>query len=197
MAASGSRPQATNATPPAPAKSQSQHIKYKVPLLDDNGDDYTHWCKMVTLVLEHRGFWDVVDGSTPAPDPVTDAQANVDWCRCDKEAQIQLQLALSCAPCNHVLDVKTLKEIWDLLKARYQGDDELRQHYLLERLFMNSFLDTEVMELQIAEVVSITCQLTDISFPVSDQWLTGMIKVKLPATWDILKTVLSNTGQSQ
>ncbi len=165
MAASGSRPQATNATPPAPAKLQSQHIKYEVPLLNDNGDDYTHWCKMVTLVLEHRGFWDVV--------------------------------ALSCAPCNHVLDVKTLKEIWDLLKARYQGDDELRQHYLLERLFMNSFLDTEVMELQIAEVVSITCQLTDIGFPVSDQWLTGMIKVKLPATWDTLKTVLSNTGQSQ
>ena len=106
-----SRPQATNATPPAPAKSQSQHIKYEVPLLDNNGDDYTHWCKMVTLVLEHRGFWDVVDGSTPTPDPVTDTQANVDWCRCDKEAQIQLLLALSRAPCNHVLDAKTSKEI--------------------------------------------------------------------------------------
>jgi len=62
---------------------------------------------------------------------------------------------------------------------------------------MNSFLDMEAMEPQIAEVISITRQLTDIGFPVSDQWLTGMIKVKLLATWDTLKMVLSNTGQSQ
>src|SRR6266851_8147401 len=60
--------QTSNATPIPLAKPQLQHIKYEVPLLDNNGDDYIHWCKMVSLVLEHRGFWDVVDGTTPTPD---------------------------------------------------------------------------------------------------------------------------------
>ncbi len=41
-------------------------------------------------------------------------------------------LALNCAPYNHVLDVKSAKEVWDLLKVHYQGDNNLHQHYLLE-----------------------------------------------------------------
>jgi hypothetical protein len=85
---------------PAPAKPSSQPSKYEVPLLDDNGDDYTNWCKMVSLVLAHRGFWDVVDGTSPAPNPVTQPDAYRDWSERDREAQIQLLLALSCAPHN-------------------------------------------------------------------------------------------------
>jgi len=56
-----------------------------------------------------------------------------------------------------------------------------------------------MMELQIAEVVSISCQLMDIGFPITDQLLTSAIRVKLLESWDTLKTVLVNTrgmGQS-
>jgi len=51
-----------------------------------------------------------------------------------------------------------------------------------------------MMELQIAEVVSISCQLTDIGFPITDQLLASAIRVKLPESWDTLKMVLANTG---
>ena len=49
------------------------------------------------------------------------------------------------------------------------------------------------MELQITDIVAIACQLTDIGFPVSDQLLASTIRVKLPESWDMLKTVLANT----
>ncbi len=49
------------------------------------------------------------------------------------------------------------------------------------------------MELQITDIVAIACQLTDIGFPVSDQLLAGVIRVKLLESWDTLKTVLANT----
>jgi len=55
-----------------------------------------------------------------------------------------------------MLDAKTAKEVWDLLKVRYQGDDDLYQHYLLEHLFTIAFRKSKLMEPQIAEVVSIT-----------------------------------------
>ena len=94
---------------------------------------------------------------------------------------------------NHVLDTKTAKEVWDLLRVCYQGDDDLRQHYLLEHLFTITFHDSDPMEPQITDVVSIACQLTDIRFPITDQLLASTIRVKLPGSWDTLKTVLTNT----
>jgi len=50
------------------------------------------------------------------------------------------------------------------------------------------------MEPQIAEVVSTACQLTDIGFPIMDQLLASMIRIKLPESWNTLKMVLANTG---
>jgi hypothetical protein len=50
------------------------------------------------------------------------------------------------------------------------------------------------MEPQIAEVMSIAHQLTDIGFSIIDQLLAGAIRIKLPESWNTLKTVLANTG---
>jgi len=133
-AASGSRSQATQATnttapgtaPGMPmARAPFHQAKLEIPLLDDSGDSYTRWCKTVTLVLRYRGLWDVVDGTSPAPDPATDAQAHLDWSQCDQEAHLQLILMLSPASHDHVLDTTSSKEVWDMLKARYQGSGEL------------------------------------------------------------------------
>ena len=179
------------------ARAPFHQAKLKIPLLDDSGDSYTCWCKTVTLVLRYRGLWDMVDGTTPAPDPNTDTQAHLDWSRRDQEAHLQLILALSPAPHNHVLDAMTSKEVWDMLKARYQGSGELRSHYLLERLFTTPLVDSEPMEPQIASIVSIARQLNAINFPVSDQWLTGMLRVKLPPSWNTLKTVLAHVDDGK
>ena len=196
---SSSGSQASNVAPLAPAKASSNPTKFEIeiPPLDDSGGDCTHWCKTVTLVLKYRGLWDVVDSSSPAPDPATDAQAHLEWSRRDQEAHLQLILALSRALRNCVLDATSAKEVWDTLKARYQGGGELHSTYLLERLFMTPFIDSEPMEPQIANVVSITCQLNNMGFPVSDQWLTAILKVKLPESWETLKTVLANAEEGK
>jgi hypothetical protein len=196
---SGSGSQAASTTAPGvpTARAPFHQAKLEIPLLDDSGDSYTRWCKTVTLVLRYRGLWDVVDGTTPAPDPTTDAQAYLDWSRRDQEAHLQLILTLSPAPHDHVLDVTTSKEIWDMLKARYQGSGELRSHYLLERLFTMPLVDSKPMEPQITSIVSIARQLNAINFPVSDQWLTGMLRVKLPASWNTLKTMLAHVDDGK
>ena len=75
---SGSMSQATNTTLSAPAKLQSQHTKFKLCPLNNNGDNYTQWCKMTTLMLKYKGLWDIVNGSTPPLAPA-DAQAHLEW----------------------------------------------------------------------------------------------------------------------
>jgi hypothetical protein len=198
-AASGSGSQAASTTAPGvlTARAPFHQAKLEIPLLDDSGDSYTQWCKTVTLVLRYRGLWDVVDSTTPTSDPTMDAQAHLDWSRHDQEAHLQFILALSRAPHDHVLDVTMSKEVWDMLKAQYQGSGELRSHYLLERLFTTPLVDSEPMEPQIASIVSIVCQLNAINFPISDQWLTGMLRVKLPASWNTLKTVLAHVDDGK
>jgi hypothetical protein len=98
------------------------------------------------------------------------------------------------SPLNHVLNAGTAKEVWDLLRIRYQGNDNLWQHYLLERLFTIAFCDLDPIEPQIADVMGIARQLTDIGFPISDQLLASTIRVKLPESWNTLKMVLTNTA---
>jgi hypothetical protein len=34
-------------------------------------------------------------------------------------------IALNSAPLNHVLDAKLVKNVWDLLRIHYQGNDDL------------------------------------------------------------------------
>ena len=77
---SGSQTTSTGTAPGTlTARAPFHQAKLKIPLLDNSGDSYTCWCKTVTLVLKYRGLWDVVDGTTPAPDPTTDAQAHLNW----------------------------------------------------------------------------------------------------------------------
>jgi hypothetical protein len=147
---------------------------------------------MITLMLKYKGLWTIVDRSLPAP-ALTDTQGHLKWTQHDQEAQLQIMTSLNSSPLNHVLDARTVKEVWDLLRVRYQGDDDLWQHYLLECLFTTTFRNLDPMEPQITDIMAIAHQLTDIGFPISDQLLAGAIRVKLPESWDTLKTVLANT----
>ena len=174
---------ATPPVPPAlpvPAKPLPQHMKFDLQPLNDNGDNYTQWCKMITLMLKYKGLWTIVNGSFLAP-VSTNSQGHLKWTQRDQEAQLQIMTTLNSSLLNHVLDVKTAKEVWDLLRVRYQGDNDLRQHYLLKRLFTTAFCDSDPMEPQIADIVAIARQLTDIGFPISDQLLAGAIRVNVTA----------------
>jgi len=57
----------TLSAPPALAKSHLQHMKFDLQPLNDNGSNYSQWCKMIILMLKYKGLWTIVDGSLPAP----------------------------------------------------------------------------------------------------------------------------------
>jgi len=41
---------------PVPAKPLPQHMKFDLQPLNDNGDNYTQWCKIITLMLKYKGL---------------------------------------------------------------------------------------------------------------------------------------------
>jgi hypothetical protein len=62
---------------------------------------------------------------------------------------------------------------------------------------MTPFLNSKLMKSQIANHLTITCQLSDLKFLITDNWVTRLIKVKLPASWEMLKTVLTNAKEGK
>src|SRR6267142_2607639 len=82
----------TTTSTPATMKIHSGTTHYKVPPLNDGGEDYTQWSRMMKLVLRQRGLWDVVNGTSTAPNP-SDAVAFEIWNNKDQEALLQIILA--------------------------------------------------------------------------------------------------------
>ena len=73
---------------------------------------------MITFMLKYKGLWDIVNRSMPMPVPM-DAQEHLKWTQCDQKAQLQIITTLDSLPLNHVLNIKTAKEAWDLLRVCY------------------------------------------------------------------------------
>ena len=60
--------------------------KFDLPILEDDGYNYDLWSKVLTLALQNRGLWPVVNGSETAPDGTTDPPGYDEWCFKDRDA---------------------------------------------------------------------------------------------------------------
>jgi hypothetical protein len=94
---------------------------------------------MMSLVLQQHELWDVVSGVAPAPNATADPDAYQAWARTNREALIQIMLALKEGPQQCVLDATTAKECWDTLAERYNAKDDQCAVFLMEKLFFFFF----------------------------------------------------------
>jgi hypothetical protein len=87
--------------------------------------NYTSWSIRVQAIMEHQGVWEVVEpsGETSGQDAaaVTTAKAK------DQNAKAHL---LQCFPDDLLMQVatkKTRKEVWESLKARFIGEERVKE----------------------------------------------------------------------
>src|SRR5882762_8804781 len=118
-----------------PARASSK--LYDVPLLEDNGANFTFWKYRVSLVLQVRELWPLVDGTEKPPTDVTTPEY-ANWAYRDREARAQIVLTLADEPMNTVLNVTTAKESWDKIRARYEGKGKQKIAYLISDLFRST-----------------------------------------------------------
>jgi hypothetical protein len=179
------------------SNTHSSQMRYDVAQLDDDGKKYTAWARTMMLVLRRRGLWNVVSGVAPAPDATADPDAYEAWLNLDQEALIQIILALKEGPQNCVLDAATAKECWDTLAERYKAKDDQRAIFLMEKLFMTQFSDSESLEPQLDQMRLTARALTSVGFPLDDKWLAGIMVMKLPESMATLKAILSHTDSAK
>jgi len=175
----------------------SDHSRYDVEKLDDDGKKYSAWARMMSLVLQQRELWDVVSGAAPAPGATVDPDAYQAWARTNREALIRIMLALKEGPQQCVLDVTTAKECWDTLAERYNAKDDQRAVFLMEKLFLTPFTDSEPLEPQIDQMRSTVRALASINFTLEDKWQAGIMVMKLLESMATLKAILSHTDNAK
>ena len=86
--------------------------------------NYTSWCIQVQAIMEDREEWEVVE-----PDPEAAAPTAAEKVKLDaKDRKVKAHL-LQCIPDDILMQVakkKSGKEVWDSLKARFVGADQVR-----------------------------------------------------------------------
>src|SRR5258705_1167273 len=174
-----------------PARASSK--LYNVPLLEDNGANFAFWKHRVSLVLQIRELWPLVDGTElPPTDVTTPEYAN--WAYRDREARAQIALTLADEPMNTVLNVTTAKESWDKIRARYEGKGKQKIAYLISDLFRSTLTDASPLEPQINAMIRTSHTLSSLELVLDDMLIAIAIIISLPPSYDTLKMILTATA---
>jgi gag-polypeptide of LTR copia-type len=179
------------------SNTHSSQMWYNVAQLDDDGKKYTAWAQTMMLVLQWHSLWNVVSSVAPAPNVTADPDAYKAWLNLDQEALIQIILALKEGPQNCILNVAMAKECWDTLAEQYKAKDDQQAIFLMEKLFMTQFSDSESLEPQLDQMRLTTHMPMSVGFPLDDKWLTGIMVMKLPESMVMLKAILSHTDSTK
>ena len=149
------------------------------------------------LVLQRCHLWDVICGAETCPSAILCPGDYRAWVNKDQEALLQIVMTLKEGPHNSILDVKTLKECWDILAKRYQAKGNQGAVALMEKLFMTPFSDMEPIQGQIDQYRLTLCGLEAVSFTLAEKWAASLLIIKLPSCYSMLKMMISTLPESQ
>ncbi|KIK12904.1 hypothetical protein PISMIDRAFT_18377 [Pisolithus microcarpus 441] len=185
----------TTATTSLSAKSShaSSHL-YDIPSLDDEGSNFQTWKYRVEMILDVRGLWDIVGGtSTTAPDPNADPAGHAEWLLKDKEARAQITLTLKDEPLSGVLHATTAAQVWTKLCQRYEGKGKQTIAYLIGELFRGTLSDDSPMESQLNSMRQKAHILKSLGQPLDDSLIAIAMVISLPSSYATLRMILMST----
>jgi len=164
-------------------------------MLDDDGENYDTWYTALQLALNNCGIWPIVTGTELHPDRTTDPTGHEEWGLKDREARLMILLALRKVGQNCVFCGTSSKEYWDRIASWYSGAGGGNECTvsLLQQFFTISFKDSEPMQPQIDRVVRAAQQLETVSFPIDDRLLAFLLAIRLPDSYAMLRTVITNS----
>jgi len=172
--------------------------KFNLLMLEDDGENYKTWYMALMLAFTNRSIWSIVNGTKPCPTATSDPTGHEEWCLKDCEAQLMILLALKKVGQKCVFRTKTSKEYWDCISSCYSGASggNKRTVSLLEQFFFMSFKDAEPMQPQVDCCIYAAQQLETVGFPIAENLLVFLLAMRLPESYLMLHTVLTNSDAS-
>src|ERR1700678_2092149 len=104
--------------------------------------NYKLWSELITEALKGRGVWDYAQGTIKEP---SDEDEKRIWRQNSAVAVGVIKGTLSESQFRHVMGMRGVKEVWDILKKIHQRDNYARVQSLLTE-FIRFRLDTTINE---------------------------------------------------
>src|SRR5258708_14299527 len=129
-----------------------------------------------------------------------DTVANADdiavWDRNNHISKMQIFMTLEHAVANLYDDKAVASELWNALRARFEGKGLVAVAALAAQLWRYVMLPDKDMTVQVQEIKSIALKLKNLRFPLSEEYQTIAILIALPHKWSTLHTIILNKSGS-
>ncbi len=166
---------------------------YDIPFLENDGSNFQTWKYRISMVLDIRGLWPIVEGTEGCPPEGTTAEEKKaqdplieKWVSRDKEARAQITLTLRDEPLSGVILSPTAAEIWDKLKQRYEGKGQYIVAQLIGEIFRGTFTEDIPLEQQFNMMCFKVHLLKSLGHELADSLIATAMIVSLPESYATL-----------
>lgn len=155
-----------------------------------DGTNYNPWSTRMEMYLTREDIWGVVDGSEQRPATPTTQPT---WDRKDRKARSDILLFIKDHLLVHVKTLKTSKEVWDILKAKYQTANLISKNRITRNFFTIKMQEGDSMETHINRFCNMQDELTTAGTIVLDAEAAANLLGSLPTSYAGL--VMAQTGR--
>ncbi|KAK5812690.1 uncharacterized protein LOC108468623 [Gossypium arboreum] len=166
-----------------------------------DGENYQAWVVKMQAYIEGCDYWEVVEEDydvTPLPNNPTMNQIKIHNERTTRKSKEKSYLYASVSPAifNRIMAFGSAKEIWDYLKAEYQGDERIKCMKVLnlirkfKRLQMK---ESESIKEYSDKLIYIANKVRVLGTDLSDSRLVQKILVSVPKKYEATITSFENT----
>lgn len=89
----------------------------------------------------------------------------------NSKAKAAINLSIDKVNFVHVKSAKTVKEVWDNLKATFEDQGAVRKVTLMRKIVNTKLENCNSMDVYVSEIMSTAQKLTEVGFDVPDEWL--------------------------
>ncbi|CCO37765.1 Retrovirus-related Pol polyprotein from transposon TNT 1-94 Includes: RecName: Full=Protease [Rhizoctonia solani AG-1 IB] len=180
---------------------------YEIPLLKDDGSNYTAWKFRQTTVLCMRKLLSIATGAEPAPVALTTEEAKdsakvseqvermAKWKQRDDEAFSQITLNMEDGVMNDIVDTTSANEAWTRIVERWEGKGMQSLSFLYQQLMSTKIEEEEDLTTGFNSIKSTVSKIKTLGESISDFLLAQIIMNALPPSYAIVSTVIQTSTQ--
>ncbi|KAF8682958.1 Reverse transcriptase (RNA-dependent DNA polymerase) [Rhizoctonia solani] len=161
---------------------------FNIPLLKDNGSNYTAWKFCQTTVLRLRGLLTIANGTEKKPEPLTGADALI-------ATFAQIAMNMDNGAMAEVIETLGAHEAWKRVIKQWEGKGMQSLSFLFQQLMSTKIEEEEDLTTAFNNIQSLTSKMKTLGEPISNLMLAQVLMNALPPSYAIISSVVSTSNQ--
>ncbi|KAF8675637.1 hypothetical protein RHS04_06651 [Rhizoctonia solani] len=180
---------------------------FDIPLLKDNGSNYTAWKFCQTTVLCLHGLLTIANGTEKKPKPLMGADALIaskvaehqklidQWDKRNNKAFAQIAMNMDDGAMAEVIKTLGAHEAWKHMIKQWEGKGMQSLSFLFQQLMSTKIEEEEDLTTAFNNIQLLTSKMKTLGKPISNLMLAQVLMNALPPSYAIISSVVSTSNQ--